>query len=182
VSGQVVDPRVSRAKFERELKQFRRLEAMHRQRGWWIMSAEFPVVQVAFATPNCRPVAIAVCARIDFTNYDLWAPSVVFVDPFTAQPLTLEQIALPFARALPDGTPQNLIQGHAGRPAFLCLPGVREYHDHPAHSGDSWLLHRGSGEGGLQFIVDKISTYGSETVTNLGVQMRVTLQQGFAPP
>lgn len=180
MSLQVVDPRVSRAKFNRELKQFRRLETMHRKRGWWVMSAEFPVVQIAFATPNCRPVVVAVCVRVDFTNYDLWPPSVTFVDPFTGQPLGLEQINAPFFRMTPDG-PQRLLQGHAGKPAFLCLPGVREYHEHPAHSGDSWLLRRGKGEGGLQFLVDKISTYGSEAVAGLQIQMQVGLQHGVVP-
>lgn len=181
MTGQVVDPAVSRAKFDREVEQFRRLEGMHRARGWWLMSAEFPVVQVAFATPNCRPVSIAVCVRIDFTNYDLWAPSVVFVDPFTSRPLALEEVGLPFGRMLPDGTVQPMLQGHPGRPAFLCLPGVREYHEHPAHDGDSWLLHRGKGEGGLFFLVDKISTYGSETVNSFQVQMNISLQQGIFP-
>jgi hypothetical protein len=176
----VVDPQVSRAKFERELANFRRMEAMHLARGWWIMSAEYPIVQIGFATPNCRPVVLALCARIDFTNYDLWPPSVVFVDPFNGKPLGLEEIIIPFLRMTPSG-PQRILQGHPGKPAFLCLPGVREYHEHPAHSGDSWLLHRGGGEGGLQFIVDKISTYGSEAVQALQVQMQIALQQGLVP-
>lgn len=173
---QVVEPAVSRAKFERELQAFRQLEEMHRQRGWWVRSAAFPLVEIAFLTPNCRPAAIAACVRIDFTNYDLWPPSVVFVDPFSGVALAENEIAVPFLRMTPSG-PQRIVQGHAGRPAFLCLPGVREYHDHPAHSGDPWLLHRGSGEGGLQFLVDKISTYGSESVTALGVQMQIVFQQ-----
>ncbi|MCR5876885.1 hypothetical protein LRS10_23640 [Phenylobacterium sp. J426] len=180
MNDQVVDPAVSRAKFERELEQFRRLEAMHRQRGWWLMSAEFPIVQIAFFVPNVRPATVAVCARFDFTNYDLWPPSVTFVDFHTGKPLTHEEVGLQFHRALPDGTVAAMLQGHPGKPAFLCLPGVREYHEHPAHTGDSWLLHRGRGEGGLLFLVDKISTYGSEPAV-LQVQMRVGLQQGYAP-
>ena len=35
-------------------------------------------------------------------------------------------------------------------------PGYVEYHDHPQHSGDSWLLHRRSGEGSLATICDRI--------------------------
>jgi hypothetical protein len=27
---------------------------------------------------------------------------------------------------------------------FLCLRGIREYHEHPQHSGDEWLLYRES--------------------------------------
>lgn len=180
MNEQVVDPAVSRAKFELELHAFQQLKAMHRRRGWWVRSAEFPVVEVAFLTPACRPAAIAACVRIDFTNYDLWPPSVVFVDPFSGAALTIDQITTPFARMTPSG-PQRLVQGHPGQPAFLCLPGVREYHNHPGHSGDDWLLHRGAGEGGLQFLVDKISTYGSESVTTWGVQMQVILQQQQLP-
>jgi hypothetical protein len=25
---------------------------------------------------------------------------------------------------------------------FLCLRGIREYHEHPQHSGDDWFLYR----------------------------------------
>ena len=25
---------------------------------------------------------------------------------------------------------------------FLCLRGIREYHDHPQHTGDEWLLYK----------------------------------------
>ncbi|HZF93888.1 MAG TPA: putative metal-binding protein [Allosphingosinicella sp.] len=176
MTGQVVDPKVSKAKFDREVDQFRRLGAMHLQRGWWLMSAEFPVVEIGFVTPGMRPPALILCARIDFTNYDLWAPSVQFVDPFTKQALGLDAIVAPFLRLGPDG-PQRILQGHPGRPAFLCLPGTREYHDHPAHSGDSWLLRRGQGEGGLLFVADKISTYGSEPIRGWHVEMRPAIEQ-----
>jgi len=27
---------------------------------------------------------------------------------------------------------------------FLCVRGIREYHEHPQHSGDEWLLYRES--------------------------------------
>ncbi|WP_306919914.1 putative metal-binding protein [Rhizobium mesoamericanum] len=58
------------------------------------------------------------------------------------------------------GTPPDLIQPNTVTDfiqansledePFLCMAGVREYHDNPAHSGDPWLLHRGSGEGRLE--------------------------------
>lgn len=180
MSGQVVDPQVSQAKFAAEVASFRKLETMHRKRGWWLMSAEFPTVQIGFITPNCRPATLALCALIDFTNYDLWAPSVRFVQPFTAAPLTAEQIGIPFLRMTPEGL-QPLLQEHPGQRPFLCIPGVREYHDHPAHSADAWLLRRGKGEGGLMFIVDKISTYGSEPMTVWQMEMRPKLAQSGAP-
>jgi hypothetical protein len=43
---------------------------------------------------------------------------------------------------------QPLTQPDAtGEAPFLCIAGVREYHDHPGHSGDSWDLHRTTGAG-----------------------------------
>ena len=61
---------------------------------------------------------------------------------------------------------------------FLCLPGVREYHDNPAHTGDSWLLHRGSGEGSLVFILEKIWIYGADPLAAYNIQIQI---QGLAP-
>ena len=50
----------------------------------------------------------------------------------------------------PDGPRDLLVDQHpiTGRP-FLCVPGTREYHSHPQHSGDDWLLHRSTGAGRL---------------------------------
>ena len=184
MSGQVVDPAVSRAKFDREVADFERRRPMHRRRGWWVLNIDFPIVEVAFATPNLRPASVAFAVRIDFTNYDLWAPSVLFIDPFSGEVLTrLDQVQAPMFRATPTGQ-QRLVQWHpdAGQPPFICLPGVREYHSNPGHSGDDWLLHRGRGEGGLFFLVDKLSHYGSETITTLQVEMTAKLAQGIFVP
>lgn len=68
----------------------------------------------------------------------------------------------------------NLLQSN--RPddyPFICLPGVREYHDNPAHTGDSWLLHRGSGEGSLAFILEKIWVYGVDPISTFQLQAAV---------
>jgi hypothetical protein len=59
---------------------------------------------------------------------------------------------------------------------FICLPGIREYHDNPAHTGDSWLLHRGSGEGSLAFILNNIWKCGVEPLAMFQVQAQVQLQ------
>lgn len=181
MSHQVVDPIISRVKFNRELKALRRLRTMHRARGWWLLAAEFPVIEVAFATPRMRPAAIAFAVRIDFTNYDLWPPSVKFIDPFTGQELTsIDQVISPMLRMTQSG-PQRIVQSHIGQPPFICLPGVREYHEHPGHNGDDWLLHRGKGEGNLLFLLDKLSTYGSEPLAGWQILMQPILQQGEVP-
>jgi hypothetical protein len=38
-----------------------------------------------------------------------------------------------------------LLSSHAvTKGTFFCMRGVREYHEHPEHTGDQWLLYRGS--------------------------------------
>jgi hypothetical protein len=58
---------------------------------------------------------------------------------------------------------------------FLCLPGVLEYHHHPAHSGDSWLRYRGSPVGKLDAILNAFHTYGVRPINSYNVNF--SLQQ-----
>lgn len=193
---QSVDEAVSRAKFEREVAQFREHEAAHRRRGCFLLDATFPQVFVAFAAPRLKPAALVGAVVIDFTNYDLQPPSVTFVDPFTREPLraadmTMAMVRLPpmtgmppemFEGLLASGQiqPAHMIGSHGPNdPPFLCLPGVREYHEHPAHTGDSWLLHRASGSGSLHFLVEQILTYGVNPVDQWQVELRPTVT-GFS--
>ena len=95
------------------------------------------------------------------------------------------------AQALPPGVaqvqlvvPQPLMQGYgADDIPFLCLAGVREYHEHPAHSGDHWESHRTLGAGRLIRLVEIISKYGLETIN--GFEVHMVPKIGFllgAPP
>lgn len=183
---QVVDPAVSRAKFDREIAAYREMEATYRKRGWLLLDADFPEVCVAFAATKLRPSPMVAAVVIDFTDYDLRPLSVRFVDPFTREPLTMRNINFMMLRrpAMPPEVFEAMVQQGGVSPAnilqsnglddhpFICLPGVREYHENPAHSGDSWLLHRASGEGCLAFILDKIWTYGVEPVSAFQIQMQ----------
>ena len=74
--GQVVDPAVSRSKFDREIAQYRALEQTYVRRGWWLIRAEYPLAVVAFIALKTKPRSVAFGAILDFTNYDLWPPSV----------------------------------------------------------------------------------------------------------
>jgi putative metal binding uncharacterized protein len=209
VTDLVVDPRVSRAKFDREIAQYSQLESEYIRRGWWMMRAKFPEVVVVFATRNTQPPAVVFGVRLDFTNYDLIPPSVTLVNPFTREPYKGKDLPSQLVRRIPtavplDGTKATGPTGTTGAtgttpvtgavkppaPAaqfspqpmmqfwnpedvpFLCLPGVREYHDNPAHSGDSWLLHRGRGEGTLHFILDQLYRYGVQPM-RVHVQVQV---------
>jgi hypothetical protein len=150
-----------------------------------MLDAEYPEVFVIFGNPQMKPPAVIFGVLLDFTNYDLWAPSVKLVNPFTREPYKANELPSPLMRRTVLPAPPQLValamQQGAEVPQmaqdtplmmahspdeipFLCLPGVREYHEHPAHSGDSWLLHRGRGEGTLNFILSVLYKYGVQPI------------------
>lgn len=177
----LVDPEISRRKLGRELAAWEKQAASYRQRGYVIVGSGDLTVDVAFLArlpigdkPEGLP-AVTACARLDFTNYDMWPPSVIFVDALTGQALAQGPPvgALDFR---PGGSPSDpggpqtlLLAPHpvTQRP-FICQAGIREYHTHPEHSGDDWLLHRGSGQGTLAAICEQLWLLMARTVC--GVQ------------
>lgn len=182
----LVDPAVSIEKFRREVAEYRRLEREHLRRGWMMIQAEYPEVFVVFANPTIKPPAVIFGALLDFTNYDLWAPSVTLVNPFTMEPYKARELPVLLFRRPPAAEipPHVMAMMQQGVPfeqlmqptrllvwytpedvPFVCLPGIREYHEHPGHSGDSWLSHRGRGEGTLYFILDQLYKYGVQPTT-----------------
>lgn len=206
-SCQVIDPGVSRAKFDREVDAFRRHEREHRRQGWLLLQAEFPKVLLVLAAPQLRPAAVLFGVAVDFTNYDVDPLSVRLVNPWTEELLHARELLSPLLRVvpapvpaaaseskvdnlpiaaeagdrLPAGTPEEVV-AQEGPPErapnaplqlgrlmqwwtdenipFLCMRGVREYHRHPAHTGDAWLLHRGRGEGSLAAMLSAIHDHG----------------------
>lgn len=197
---QTVDPAVSMAKFRREVGRLRRGLPDYSGFGWWLRKAVFPIVEIGFVAVNASPPLVLVIARFDFTDYDAKPLSVTFHDAKTGAILPkermhtkLEKLQIIDAAALGAGDVAaapgqvnvervELIQGVPGQPAFLCLPGVRQYHDNPAHSGDPWELRRTAGEGSLLQLAHKICQYGVtpvhgvEIVTNLRPAFQLELQ------
>jgi len=193
--GQYVFASVSQRKFDREIERYRALEDVYRRRGWFLVEATFPTVVVMFAAVRATPPVVVCAVRIDFTNYDLVPPSVTFIHPFTGEPLPMNKLGFQMLRV--DGpagaSPQTvtalaqqgkfrapLLQAHDPNDIpFLCLPGIREYHNHPAHTGDSWLLHRRSGEGSLHFILEQIWASGVNPIKGQNFQIQ-KIQLQFA--
>jgi hypothetical protein len=199
VAKQYAEPAVSRAKFEQEVSEYRELEPDYRARGWFILDADFPIVRILLATNKVQgPPALVTGVRFDYTNYDAAPPSVQLIDPFTSQPFLSKELPVALNRAIPSqavavpGMPGNLqiqgaqplMQAHDGEEVpFLCLAGVREYHDHPGHSGDSWELHRASGAGRLVRLLEVIHRYGVDPIRGYAVNLvpQVSLDQGQPP-
>lgn len=199
MSKAIVDPEVSRMKFDREVAEYRALQNTYIRRGWWLTIAEFPTVFVVFGSNKGLIRSVIFGALIDFTNYDLWPPSVKLVDPFTMVPYKARELPYAFLRKVPAPAPtptptaattplattaeslQTLMQAWGSDEIpFLCLPGVREYHENPAHTGDSWLLHRPRGEGTLFYILDQIYKYGVQPL-QLQLQVQLRLQPDEVP-
>ncbi len=177
----MVDPEVTRRKLERELEAWRENEGVYRRRGWLLLRHDGLEVEVGFLgrLPIGRQTvsAMTACVRIDFTNFDLWPPSVEFIDPMTAE------YASPPVQALVDtdeGARDLVVHSHpdTGRP-FFCVPGIRQYHDHPQHAGDSWLLHRQTGEGGLATICDRIWHAMARNLLGIHLQLQTLPGQGL---
>ena len=175
---QYMEPEVSLIKFKEEVDDFHKISTDWREKGVFLIHKNYPIVEFIFTTPKLRPSAIAFCVQIDFTNYDIEPPSLKFICPFTKKVLTRREVPLQFIQInMPDKVDQNIqnnIQGQdllqGDEVPFLCISGIKEYHDHPAHTGDSWLLHRTKGEGSLGFILDQLYYHSTARVVsyNLG--------------
>ena len=167
-----VDPAVTRLKYDREVARLQEQRNELEKRGILLLgSTGFPYIDLLFVARHplravipisqqgalflpagARAVievpslsAMAFKARFDLSDYDLDAPGLDFLDPWTDAPLQYNTMfrALQFEQdrkahiVLLDEHPTT------HRP-FLCLRGIREYHNHPQHSGDEWLLYRDS--------------------------------------
>jgi hypothetical protein len=112
-----------------------------------------------------------VCAiRLVYENYDLWPPSLSFIDVFT------RDFKSPQVRAFlatVEGPRDVLVDGHpnTNRP-FLCLPGIREYHTHPQHTGDEWHLHRPTKEGSISVVCERLWLTMAKNVIGLRVALQ----------
>lgn len=164
-----VDPIVCRTKFNREVDNFRQLANEYHRRGVWLVDATFPDVFITLSATNVRPAIVVFGVVINFENYDVQPPSLRFVDPFTRQPLKASQIGTGFpviTGTNPQGQQnlQTLIQAFTDERPFLCMRGVREYHDTPAHSGDSWFLYRNTGVGTLAYLVHALVKHGTDPI------------------
>ena len=177
MSAVLVDPEVTAQKFQRELEQWKD-HSDHQRRGWLLLSesAAVPSVEIAFLAPLATSVAtgflpVVVCAvRLTYENYDLWPPSLTFIDVFKREPTS------PHVRAFlstPEGPRDVLIDSHPEtKQPFLCLPGIREYHSHPQHTGDDWLLHRPSKAGSMSTICERIWRCMARNVVGLNVAVQ----------
>lgn len=185
LSPQVTEPDVTKRKFDQEIEKFKAVEERYRLKGILCQHIQFPNIHLLFCTTKLQPNIIGFSVLINFNNYDTEPPSVQFVDPFSLRPLKREEIPFAFLQFSNPFQPQDLVQGVGDILPFLCIPGVKEYHNHPAHSGDSWFLYRGKGEGTLLFIMDQLYQHSISTVKGFLFQQalpKIQVNQEFKVP
>lgn len=182
-SIQYVDPEVTKRKFEKEIREFKRLEQEYRNKGVISYKTTPNSVSLLFGIPHLKPQPIAFAVNIEYTNWDVEPPSIKFIDPFTDRVLQREEISIDFYQVkantqiimLPNGklSVPNLLQGSNNITPFFCIPGVKEYHDHAAHSGDSWMLYRKQGEGKLCVLIDQLYSHSISQSSTYAVNLQV---------
>ena len=200
-----LNPAVARVKFDREVSQFRDGVGHFRQKGVFLLQADYPTVLTLFAAPQITPPGLVMAVLFDYTDFDLKPPSVRFVNPFTGIAYTKELLPTWMPRAvevpIPEGFPlpvtpqagdagprpvmvttQPLIQVHEGGVPFLCVPGVREFHEHPGHTGQPWELERTTGAGGLVRLVEMIHKYAIEPIGGWSVNLMPQVGFGVSEP
>ena len=169
---QYVDPIVTKKKYLEELKKFNQIEEHYRNSGVILVKETYPNLYFAFAAPSLNPIPILFAVQINFTNYDVEPLSVNFVHPLTLQPVLINEIVTKLPRKISGNGYQCLMQAQNDQVPFFCIPGVREYHKHTFHNGDSWFLHRGrAGEGSLCFLLDNLQLYGISAVNSFVIQV-----------
>lgn len=174
-TGQLVAREVTEAKVAAHLNAWHEHADAYRERGWLLLKAAGTAIEIGFVAPNAvapfriMPVAI----RLEYDNYDIWPPSLTFIDPLTGQPAPPP---IPAHKREGEVLRQLIVAGHpeTGLP-FLCLPGIREYHRHPQHSGDDWLRYRAQGMGAPAVICEWIWQYMTGVVTGIGINIGVSL-------
>jgi hypothetical protein len=183
---QYADADVSRTKFEREIENFRAVERDYRSRGWFLTEAAYPRAVVLMCAPQIKPSPVVFSAVFDYSNYDAEPPSVQLVDPFSGTPILARDLPVAMMRDLspqpsldqpiapqPQQFTQYMVSHSPDEVPFLCIAGVREYHRHPAHTGDSWELHRASGAGTLVRLLEILYKYGTQAIKGYAVQVQL---------
>jgi putative metal binding uncharacterized protein len=152
---QYVDIEVTKNKFNNEINEFTALEKNYNERGVFLVEIQGFTLRLLFTAPQIKPSPVLFSVELDYSNWDFEPPALRVINPFTKAVLRNNEVGVQFLQWNNEAQDaQSLLVGHDI--PFLCIPGIREYHQHFHHSGDSWMLYRTRGEGKLTDIIEKI--------------------------
>lgn len=167
---QYVDIEVTRRKFKKEIDEFKELETEYNKRGVFLIENKDFKLRFLFSVPNLNPSPIAFAVELDYSNWDFEPPSLKLISPFTKMVLKANEVGIQFLQWNNEsGQPQPLLVGT--EIPFLCIPGIREYHKHQHHSGDSWFLYRTKGEGKLCDIIEKLIKHSVALINGYSIKI-----------
>lgn len=128
---------------------------------------------IRFVNPFTRAPLTAAELNYAFPRYEVVSKTPVQVQrPPAGEPAAEQPPAAPQGFQVQLRPAGNLLQfwGPADDHPFICLAGVREYHDNPGHTSDSWWLHRAMGAGRLVTLLNTLSKYGTEQIVDMSYQ------------
>jgi hypothetical protein len=133
---------VSKALFDEQVSKFppRLLEL----RRWTVHACDFPRLELLFDGDGRQPIRL----RFLFDDWDATPPSVEMLSKGGGALATIPRA--------PDGRIQQFHPGGRGARPFICMAGIREYHNNPQHKVDAWDNYRGTSDFDLGGILTKI--------------------------
>lgn len=145
----ILDPLVSRPKFDRAVRDLREVERQY-HRVWRLREPQYPLIFLDVLSVHGRPL---LTLMLGMQGWDFLPPFATIVDRDSLEPLPFRRI--PAAADTPDGAGGRFVGiGKEGRGAFCC-PGFREYH--LWYPEDPWERARGTDRGTIVWIVEQAS-------------------------
>lgn len=177
---QYVDPGITKAKFDIEIERYFQQYDEWQKKGVFLIREQYPVCEFLFLAPKLFPLSSVFAIRIDYTNYDAEAPSIKFINPYNGQLIKSTEIPVQFKqKATADYIAENPGQDTSAgiqiciaietESPFICHPGFWEFHHHPLHTGESWILHREKGEGKLYRILQVLYDHSTALIAGITV-------------
>ena len=100
------------------------------ERGWEVLSREFPILEVLFTSAGRVPLWL----KLGCADWNELPPSIGLLD--------CKGNYLSVIPRDPGGIFNPSVHPSIGRP-FICMRGSLEYHIHPSHVNDPWEQLRG---------------------------------------
>ncbi len=131
----------AKALFEAQTNGFN--EQLFRLRGWKLYKIEYPVIDIGFIMDSREDLRV----KMQCDNWD--------EDPPSIQLQTMTGELLQHIKRDPTGILNDSRHPSTNFP-FICMPGSREYHNHPSHRTNLWSNYKGENGYDLGGILTKI--------------------------
>lgn len=144
-------PAVSRELVDGAVDQIAGNAALLVDRGWTLLSREFPVLRMGIIHRTTCALRVF---EFYFADWNDQPPALRLVDAETHAPIPGERWPTNGSYWHHGGWSGTV--GTPGAP-FMCMPGIREYHNHSSHLADLWANYKDLDAFSLGNIVSQVS-------------------------